>query len=177
MSEGALRYCDVALPLPLDRLFTYSCVPEEQAGRGRMAQTGGPATRVETSLDPARKSACATGLVAGCRVEVPFGSRKLTGVVLRVHNDAPEYDVRQILRVIDAEPVLDDELLRLGRWIGEYYCAPVGEVFKGMLPLAGERRRSVRYTLTDLGRSLARQLTVGPEIDPASQILSLLEER
>ncbi|HEX7363108.1 MAG TPA: primosomal protein N' [Bryobacteraceae bacterium] len=144
MSEGALRYCDVALPVPLDRLFTYSL-----------------AAAVQT----------------GCRVEVPFGSRMLTGVVLRVHNDAPEYDVRPILRVIDAEPVLDEELLRLGRWIGEYYCAPVGEVFRGMLPLAGERRRSVRYTLTDLGRSVARQLTVGSEIDPASQILSLLEER
>jgi primosomal protein N' (replication factor Y) len=146
MSERGFRYCDVALPVPLDRLFTYSL--------GAQAQTQ-----------------------AGCRVEVPFGSRKLTGVVLWVHNDAPEYEVRDILRVIDAEPVLDGELLRLGRWIGEYYCAPVGEVFKGMLPLAGERRRSVRYALTDLGRNLARQLTVGPEIDPALQILSLLEEQ
>lgn len=144
MSEHGFRYCDVALPVPLDRVFTYSL--------GAQAQ-------------------------GGCRVEVPFGSRKLIGMVLRVHNDAPEYEVRDILRVIDAEPVLDGELLRLGRWIGEYYCAPVGEVFKGMLPLAGERRRSVRYALTELGRNVARQLTVGPEIDPALQILSLLEEQ
>jgi primosomal protein N' (replication factor Y) len=144
MSEGGFRYCDVALPVPVDRLFTYSIPVMVQAG---------------------------------CRVEVPLGSRKLTGVVLRVHNDAPEQDLREVLRVVDAEPVLDEELLRLGRWISEYYCAPIGEVFKGMLPLSGERRRSVQYALTDLGRSLARQLTISSELDAASQILSLLEER
>lgn len=148
MANSAFRYCDVALPVPLDRLFTYS-------------------------LPDAAQIAVQTG----CRVEAPFGSRRLTGVVLRLHNDAPEQEARSVERVIDAEPVLDDELLRLGRWIAEYYCAPLGEVFRGMLPLAGERRRSVQYTLTDMGRSLARQLTVGIEIDPASQVLALLEER
>ena len=33
--------------------------------------------------------------------------------------------------------MLDEELLRLGHWIAEYYCAPIGEVLRGMLPLSG----------------------------------------
>lgn len=145
MGEGAFRYCDVALPVPLDRLFTYS-IPS------------------------------ASQILPGCRAEVPFGSRKLTGVILRLHNDPPAQDARSILNVIDGEPVLDEELIRLGNWIAEYYCAPIGEVLRSMLPLSGERRRSTQYALTDVGRNLARQLTVGAEIDPVSQILALLEQ-
>ncbi|MGH9584222.1 MAG: replication restart helicase PriA [Bryobacteraceae bacterium] len=163
MSEGGLRYCDVALPVPVDRLFTYSIPPA-------VARTLVSAASAFVPMPGAPS-------LAGCRVEVPFGSRKLTGVVLRVHDEAPAREVREVLRVVDAEPVLDGELLRLGRWMSEYYCAPVGEVFKGMLPLSGERRRNVQYALTDLGRSLARQLTVTSELDPAARILSLLEDR
>ena len=77
-------------------------------------------------------------VLAGCRVQVPFGSRMLTG---RSHAHAcrtrraggpPGVSLR------DEEPVLDRELLDLASWIAEYYCAPIGEVLKGMLPLSGE---------------------------------------
>ena len=68
--------------------------------------------------------------------------------------------LREVLRLLDAEPVLDVELLHLGKWIAEYYCAPLGEVLKGMLPLSGEMRRSARYSLTEAGRDVARQLVV-----------------
>jgi primosomal protein N' (replication factor Y) len=113
----------------------------------------------------------------GCRVTVPFGTRKLTGVVLEVHADPPEQEARDILGVLDAEPVLDAELMRLARWIAEYYCSPLGEVLKSMLPLSGEMRRSTQYTLTDAGRDVARQLVVKPESDAALHVLSLLEQR
>jgi primosomal protein N' (replication factor Y) len=73
--------------------------------------------------------------------------------------------------------VLDRELLDLAAWIAEYYCAPIGEVLKGMLPLGGETRRSTRYALTDPGRQVARQLILRPDSDPASRLLGLLEER
>ncbi len=77
----------------------------------------------------------------------------------------------QVSSLRDEEPVLDRELLDLAAWIAEYYCAPIGEVLKGMLPLSGETRRSTRYTLTDPGRQVARQLIFRPDSDPASRLL------
>jgi primosomal protein N' (replication factor Y) len=108
---------------------------------------------------------------------VPFGSRKLTGVVLRLHDEGSPDDTRDVLSLRDEEPVLGSELLRLGLWIADYYCAPVGEVFRGMLPLSGETRRGVTYTLSDLGRDAARQLVFTSESDPASRVLSALQDR
>ena len=114
----------------------------------------------------------------GSRLIVPFGPRKLTGVILRCHDDPPQMATREALRLIDAEPVLDGELLALGRWIAAYYCAPLGEVLRGMLPLAAEIRRGKIWSLTDSGRDAARQLLfdTAPE-DPVSQVLRMLEKR
>ena len=61
---------------------------------------------------------------------VPFGTRKLTGVTLSVHDEAPQGPVKDMLRLIDEVPVLSDELLTLGRWISGYYCSPLGEVLR-----------------------------------------------
>jgi primosomal protein N' (replication factor Y) (superfamily II helicase) len=148
MTETAFQYCDVALPVPIDRLFTYE-LPVTLRHRVR----------------------------AGCRVWAPFGSRKLTGLVLGTHDEPPKQNAREILKLLDEEPVLDSELLRLAQWIAEYYCAPIGETLKGMLPLSGEMRRSTMYSLTDAGRDVARQLSVQRTDDAASVILKLLEER
>jgi primosomal protein N' (replication factor Y) len=146
MLEGIFHYCDLALPVPVDRLFTY-LLPETQR----------------------------TSAQVGCRAEVPFGPRKLVGVIVRTHNDAPPQPLRNILRILDPEPVLDRFLLQLGRWISEYYCSPIGEVFKSMLPLAGEIRQSIRYALTASGHQAARQLITASLEDPASRILALLD--
>jgi primosomal protein N' (replication factor Y) len=152
MSEsatGSFRYCDVALPVPLDRLFTYEL----------------PLT-LRHRVQP------------GCRVVAPFGARKLTGFVLRVHDAASDdRSLREVLSLTDEEPVLDRDLLALAQWIAEYYCAPLGEVLKGMLPLGGETRRSTQYAVTETGRQVARQLILRPESDAALRLLALLEER
>ena len=148
MVDELPRYCEVAVPVPVDRLFTYEL----------------PLTLRHRVL-------------AGCRVQVPFGSRMLTGIVMRTHAEPVAQEVRPVSGLRDEEPVLDRDLLDLAFWIAEYYCAPIGEVLKGMLPLSGETRRSTRYTLTDSGRQVARQLILRPDSDPASRLLGLLEER
>ena len=149
MPEASYRYCDVSLPVPLDQPFTYE-LPETLRHRVK----------------------------PGCRVLVPFGSRRLTGVVLRCHDDTPAVTTREVFRLIDAEPVLDAGLLALGNWIGGYYCAPLGEVLRGMLPLAAEIRRGKVYSLTDAGRDAARQLLFDASSeDPAVQILRMLDQR
>ena len=66
----------------------------------------------------------------GQRVLVPLATRRAIGVVIEpVAQVAPGVNVREVLRVLDVEPVLSPELVTLGLWIAEYYLAPVGEVF------------------------------------------------
>jgi primosomal protein N' (replication factor Y) len=149
MPEGSFQYVDVSVPAPLDRPFTYS-LPETLRHRVR----------------------------PGSRIVVPFGPRKLTGVILRCHDEPPNLATREALRLIDSEPVLDAELLSLGRWIAGYYCAPLGDVLRGMLPLASEIRHGKVWSLTDAGRDAARQLLLdaAPD-DPVARILAMLEKR
>ena len=113
-------FCDVALPVPLDRSFTYSL----------------------GDLTPS----------AGARVLVPFRNEKLAGVVIRLHDEAPPVETKPLLAVLDDEPVIMPQLMELALWIAQYYLAPIGEVLRSMLPLAGEVRRHVLYRITDLGR-------------------------
>ena len=144
-----MNYCDVSLPVPLDQSFTYR-LPETLRHR----------------VQP------------GCRVLAPFGTRKLTGVVVKLHDQPPDGPLKEVLRLVDEEPVLDAELLALGGWISQYYCAPLGEVLRSMTPLSGEVRKSKLYSLTDSGRDAARQLVLGAsEEDAAVQVLQLLEAR
>ena len=114
----------------------------------------------------------------GCRVFVPFGPRKLTGVVLACHNDRPAGPVKDVLRLVDPEPVIREDMLALGRWISGYYCAPLGEVLRSMLPLASEIRAGKVYSLTDSGRDAACQLLLDDDPqDPVMQVLRALEHR
>src|SRR6266853_332530 len=154
---GPPLYCDVSLPVPLDQPFTYG-MPETLRHR----------------------------VQAGCRVLAPFGTRTLTGVVIRTHGNEsqPSSTTRNILRLLDEDPVLDEELLRLGRWIADYYCAPLGETFRAMTPLSGEIRRGRVYSLTKSGRDVARQLHLGadehaggPQSDPVATALRMLDAR
>ncbi len=115
---------------------------------------------------------------AGCRVRVPLGSRVLTGVVLRTHDDAPAAATKPVQRLLDEAPIFDAHLIELARWASAYYCAPLGEVFRGMAPLGGEASKRKRWMLTDAGRDVARQLTLGGDsTDGSVVVLRLLEER
>jgi primosomal protein N' (replication factor Y) len=114
------EFCDVAVPVPLDMVFTYR-VPAEAAP------------------------------VVGGRVLVPFRQQRLTGIVVELHNRKPTVATKKILSVLDAAPVFDDPLLKLGRWIADYYLAPIGEVFRTMLPLNAEFKRAVGYRLAEAG--------------------------
>jgi primosomal protein N' (replication factor Y) len=144
-----MRFCDVSLPVPVDQVFTYS-LPETLQHRVQV----------------------------GSRVFVPFGTRKLTGVVLALSDEPPEGQLRDVLRLIDEQPVLDCEMIALARWIAAYYCAPLGEVLRTMTPLTGELRSSKMYELTDSGRDAARQLVLtADDKDPIMQVMRLLESR
>ena len=65
-----------------------------------------------------------------------------------------DVEVRYLEAVLDEEPLLSEHLLELAEWTAQYYLAPLGEVLRGMLPLAAEVRRTVYYRITDLGRDV-----------------------
>jgi len=143
------RFIDVSLPVPLDRPFTYS-LPDTLQHRAQ----------------------------PGCRVVVPFGPRKLTGVILRAHNNNPEIDTRAALKLLDEEPAFPPALLELAQWVAAYYCAPLGEVLRIMAPLSHEVRHSRTWTLTNPGRDIVRRLLTGDASDdPAVNLLRALEQR
>lgn len=101
-----MHYVDVILPLPLEGTFTYS-VPEPMVAQVRM----------------------------GVRVLVPLGrSKTYTAMAVRLHSEKPEFETRPIIQVIDTEPVLIEQQLRLWQWISTYYMSPIGDVFKAALP-------------------------------------------
>ena len=122
-------FCDVALAVPLDMVFTYAIPP---------------------GMEP----------VVGGRVLVPFRQQRMSGIVVELHDRPPassqagssQIKIKKVIEALDLSPVLDQHLLKLGKWIADYYLAPVGEVFRTMLPLSAEFKRSVAYRITDAGR-------------------------
>jgi primosomal protein N' (replication factor Y) (superfamily II helicase) len=93
-----------------------------------------------------------TAPIVGGRVLVPFRQQRMTGIVIELHDRKPSVQIKNLISVLDATPVLDEQLLHLGRWIADYYLAPIGEVFRTMLPLSAEFKRSIGYCITDEGQ-------------------------
>ena len=92
----------------------------------------------------------------GTRVRVPFGERVLTGVVVGPPDGAPPGGpLREILEVLDDEPVCPPELLATAERVAERFFASTGEVLKSALPARLPAQGSVRYRITDRG-ALAR---------------------
>jgi primosomal protein N' (replication factor Y) (superfamily II helicase) len=126
-------FCNVALPVPLRTAFTYA-VPETLRG----------------TLRP------------GSRVLVPFRKKSLVGVVVDFAESAPEgAKVREITKAIDFAPALTPKLIELAQWIAGYYLAPIGEVFRAMLPPVTELKTQRQIMLTEAGREAAESLSAG----------------
>src|SRR5437588_12792927 len=114
-------FCDVAIAVPLDLVFTYAIPP---------------------GMEP----------VIGGRVLVPFRQQRMSGIVVELHDRPQEIKIKRVLEALDLSPVLDEQLLKLGKWIADYYLAPLGEVFRTMLPLSAEFKRAILYRITDVGQ-------------------------
>ena len=102
-----MTYADVILPLPLPGFFTYS-VPQQMQEQ----------------------------VAFGMRVLVPFGRNKsYVGLIARLHDNKPEgYEVKDLLQLMDAQPILLEQQFKLWQWIADYYMSPIGEVYKAALP-------------------------------------------
>lgn len=132
-----MKYIDVIVPLPLGATFTYS-VPDEWADAVRI----------------------------GMRVVVPFGKKKMyTAIVSVVHTFKPQtiYEVKDVICLLDAHPVLRYPQLKFWDWIGSYYQAYPGDVYQAAVP-AGLKLES------------ETQVCINPDFE-AETILSDKEQR
>jgi primosomal protein N' (replication factor Y) len=72
----------------------------------------------------------------GSRVQVPFGSRKVLGCVTGLAEESARASLKPILKVIGAQTLVTPKILKLARWIGEYYCCAPETALKSVLPEA-----------------------------------------
>ena len=105
----ALYFIDVILPIPLERLFTYSI------------------TKAEYDF-----------IKPGMRVAVPFGKSKIyTALVKITHQNPPDvYEAKPIHQILDEIPVVNTYQLELWSWIAKYYMCTLGDVLRAALPSA-----------------------------------------
>ncbi len=159
-SAKSPRLVSIAAPVTVDRAFTYA-IPDD------WPQVPAP----------------------GVRVLIPFGSRRLIGVVreqVEVEKAPPTGKIRKLLEILDPLPALPEDLLRLCEWISNYYIAPVGEAYRLALPglLTGSDVRRVKIAaagiaalenpLAALGNAEHRLLRVLGERAPRELAVSKL---
>lgn len=127
------RYVEAALPVPLRRVFTYR-VPDELGQR----------------------------LKLGARMRVSFGRREMVGYAVGLHETLPpdldvdESKLKDIAEILDEEPLITPEILKLTQWTADYYASFWGEMLKASLP-AGLNSETVRPKRRKAVRLLASE--------------------
>jgi len=107
MPERKTLFVDLILPVPIRNEFTY---------------------RVPYEMNDA--------IFNGARVVVPFGrSKRITGIVTRIHETVPEnYQAKLIEYILDERPIIHPNQYTFWKWISMYYMAPIGDVMNAALP-------------------------------------------
>ncbi len=131
------RYAQIAVPAPLSQPLTY-LVPGPLAGR----------------------------IAVGMRCRVPLGHRQVTGyctdLLARPPEDCPTKEFKEVLAILDEEPLFPPSLLGFFQWLADYYCHPIGEVIREALPGGLERVRVKRVA--------GVRLLLSPGADPPASL-------
>lgn len=123
LNDPATPFAEVVLPIPVDRAFSY---------------------RVPAELSPL--------LVPGCRVRVPFRGRPEIGTCVGRTAVAPPVEAKSVTAVLDEHPVVDRGMLKLTRWIADYYRCSWGEALEAAVPAAVRQAATPR---PEIGIALA----------------------
>jgi len=121
MSSASPPYLEVAVAAPLPQTLTYAALHD-----GRVARVGQ-------------------------RVLVPLSGRLLTGYVLAVTEDKPEFRLKPIADILDDFPVFPENMVPFFRWVARYYHYPIGEVIRGALPGGLTSQSGRQITITEAG--------------------------
>ena len=133
------RYAQIALPLPVDQHFTYE-VPDALARRAQV----------------------------GMRAIVPVKKRFETGYIVEITDKADCDGPKRIIDLPDADPVFTADMLKLCRWVADYYCCSWGEALQSALPAAIKKGASLRYRLME------SQIHAGRFTDRQKQVIAAL---
>ncbi len=140
------KYANVAFNLPIKELFTYS-IPDELNGMA----------------------------VPGARVLAPFGTRRLTGYVVELKDTAStEFKIKSLQDVLDPQPIVSENLMKLTKWIADYYKSSWGEAIKAALPAGLEDEGSQILSITEEGK---KALTESLKENSGRRILQALFEK
>ena len=112
----------------------------------------------------------------GSRVQVPFGPRKILGCVTALAEESAHANLKPILKVIGVQTLVTPKVLKLARWIGEYYCCAPETALKSVLPEAVRKEESGWRE-----RLFVRALTVSGEFPKLpkrqQEVWNIIEER
>ena len=134
-------YAEVALPLPIDKPFTYGVPAHLQVSPGH-------------------------------RVRVPFRDRTISGTVVGFPKRPPPFEIRDIQAVLGAEPLFDEKLLDLGRWVADTWLCSWGQALDAMIP-AGVKR-PVRHRTIAAARAAAMPPGAAPKTEAQRRIFDAL---
>ncbi|MCF6184440.1 MAG: primosomal protein N', partial [Bacteroidales bacterium] len=145
-------YADLIIPVPLPKLFTYA-VPENLI------------------------SECEQGK----RAIVQFGTKKMyTGVIKNIHKNKPVYETKNIISILDNNPVINSFQLKFWDWIAEYYMCTLGEIYKAALPAGLKLESETNIMLNDNADysdiSEKEEIVVGLLTNEESLTISKLEK-
>lgn len=140
-----MMYAEIILPLPLYGTYTYG---------------------VPTQMAP--------NVAVGMRVLVQFGRKKIyTGVIASLHDKAPDYEIKELICLLDKTPILRYPQLKLWSWISEYYLCPAGDVLKAALPSGLKPESETQISLnSDFGTPEGVQLS-----ERQANVIMLLEQK
>src|SRR5207247_11070393 len=108
---------------------------------------------IRRELDYAIPESLSAGVGVGTRVRVPFRDRRALATVVALLEETKAKGVREIEAVIGEGPTLSEALLELAGWIENYYCCPIEEVMRRLLPQVIRR--------TGVGRDRKRIIECG----------------
>jgi primosomal protein N' (replication factor Y) len=147
------QYAEVAVPLRVNRTFTY---------------------RLPLALQEDAR--------LGSRLLVPFGRKRITGYIVALLNaldpaaDLTDADIKDAEELLDAEPLLTPEILEITRWVAEYYAAPWGEVLKAALPAGLNATVEQVLTITTEGRDELARLPINRTATAKARALRLVAD-
>src|SRR5260370_27171085 len=118
-AQAAGLFAEIVFDRPLDHAYSYA-VPDE------LRET----------------------VAIGKRVQAPFGrgDKKTVGFCVGLTGTAPARSVKALTRVLDEEPLLNEELLRLTRWMADYYLCGWGQVLNAVVPAGAKEQAGTRTT-------------------------------
>src|SRR4030095_10055911 len=114
------KFANIAFNLPVDSLFTYS---------------------IPASLKYEIKT--------GSRVLAPLGKRNITGIVVEFPDKPNIKKLKPLVKALDPEPLISQEMIDFGRWISKYYICPLGEVLFSAIPKGIAVESKLLYSLKD----------------------------